>query len=187
MKTPSDIAVRGDTYAVSQRFWEFSGFITAPIRLVIALVFLYKLVSVAILLAQSLTELQRHGLGCLVWSGRHLGCICAQLSACEIQYLGACLMSSTSNAHPLVQITRSSWKAKDARMGIVNELLQNIRFLKFYGWGEGHRVQPPSSADSILESHWSRQTEHARETELKWRVKENVVATMISFIWCASS
>jgi hypothetical protein len=33
------------------------------------------------------------------------------------------------------QITRASWKAKDRRMNVVNELLQNIRFLKFYGWG----------------------------------------------------
>lgn len=27
-------------------------------------------------------------------------------------------------------------KAMDKRMNTVNELLQNIRFLKFYGWGE---------------------------------------------------
>jgi hypothetical protein len=36
----------------------------------------------------------------------------------------------------LMQITRRSWKAKDRRMDIVNELLQNIRFLKYYGWGQ---------------------------------------------------
>jgi len=33
---------RGDTYAVSQRFWEFSGIIASPVRLVIALIFLYQ-------------------------------------------------------------------------------------------------------------------------------------------------
>ena len=33
------------------------------------------------------------------------------------------------------QVTRNSWKAKDKRMKTVNEMLQNIRFLKFYGWG----------------------------------------------------
>ena len=27
-------------------------------------------------------------------------------------------------------------KAKDERMKLVDELLQNIRFLKFYGWGQ---------------------------------------------------
>jgi hypothetical protein len=35
-----------------------------------------------------------------------------------------------------MQITRRSWKAKDRRMETVNELLQNIRFLKYYGWGQ---------------------------------------------------
>lgn len=35
----------------------------------------------------------------------------------------------------LGQITRQSWKAKDKRMSLVNELFQNIRFLKYYGWG----------------------------------------------------
>jgi hypothetical protein len=35
-----------------------------------------------------------------------------------------------------LQITRQSWKAKDLRMSSVNELFQNIRFLKYYGWGK---------------------------------------------------
>lgn len=52
-------------------------------------------------------------------------------------------------------------------MGVVNELLQNIRFLKFYGW----------------EYQWSRKAENAREAELRWRIKGNVVDTAISFIW----
>lgn len=30
---------------------------------------------------------------------------------------------------------RQCWKASDQRMNTVNELFQNIRFLKFYGWG----------------------------------------------------
>lgn len=34
----------GDSYAVAQRFWEFSGVFAAPVRLTIALVFLYKCV-----------------------------------------------------------------------------------------------------------------------------------------------
>lgn len=33
---------RGDTYAVSQRFWEFSAIFVSPVRLVIALTFLYQ-------------------------------------------------------------------------------------------------------------------------------------------------
>ncbi|KIY73590.1 P-loop containing nucleoside triphosphate hydrolase protein [Cylindrobasidium torrendii FP15055 ss-10] len=127
--------MQGDTYAVSQRFWEFSGFITSPIRLVIALVFLYNV---------------------LGWTA---------LSGVVIILLAYLVNWPLAKAN--ISITRSSWKAKDRRMDTVNELLQNIRFLKFYGW----------------ESHWSNEAERTRENELKWRVKENVVATIISFIW----
>ncbi|KAF4573251.1 hypothetical protein EYR36_007762 [Pleurotus pulmonarius] len=34
--------MQGDSYAVAQRFWDFSGLFAAPVRLVIALVFLYN-------------------------------------------------------------------------------------------------------------------------------------------------
>ena len=36
---------RGDTYAVAQRFWLFSGICASPVRIVIALFFLYRYVS----------------------------------------------------------------------------------------------------------------------------------------------
>ncbi len=36
----------------------------------------------------------------------------------------------------LPKVSRASSKARDARLSAVNELFQNIRFLKFYGWGE---------------------------------------------------
>ncbi|RDB29359.1 ATP-dependent bile acid permease [Hypsizygus marmoreus] len=127
--------MQGDTYAVSQRFWEFSGIFTSPISLTIALVFLYQI---------------------LGWSA--LSGVVVILLAYVVNYPLA-----TYN----VSITRSSWKAKDTRMKVVNELLQNIRFLKFYGW----------------EHHWSGKAETARETELKWRIKQNTVDTLISFIW----
>jgi hypothetical protein len=35
----------------------------------------------------------------------------------------------------------------------------------------------------ILEYTWAHRSREARENELRWRVKENVVATAISFIW----
>ncbi|KAK0481769.1 P-loop containing nucleoside triphosphate hydrolase protein [Armillaria novae-zelandiae] len=116
-------------------FWEFSRLITSPIRLIIALVFLYNVVS---------------------WDGPALSGVVVVLVAYVFNYPLA-----TYN----ISVTSSTQKT--ARMDTVNELLQNIRFLKFYGW----------------EYHWSSKTEKARETELKWRVKENVVATLISFIW----
>jgi hypothetical protein len=52
-------------------------------------------------------------------------------------------------------------------MNVVNELFQNIRFLKFYGW----------------ENQWAQSADRARETELGWRVKANVVDTFTSFLW----
>ncbi|KAJ3988444.1 P-loop containing nucleoside triphosphate hydrolase protein [Lentinula detonsa] len=127
--------MQGDSYAVSQRFWEFSAIVASPVRLVIALVFLYKI------------------LGWTALSG-----VLVVLLAYVLNY---------PLAKYNIYITRQSWKAKDERMTIVNELLQNIRFLKFYGW----------------ENHWGHKTADRRENELSWRVKENVVDTAISFIW----
>ncbi|KAJ7170194.1 pleiotropic drug resistance ABC transporter [Mycena filopes] len=127
--------MQGDSYAVAQRFWEFSALFASPVRLVIALVFLYKI---------------------LGWSA--LSGVVVVLLAYVVNY---------PLAKYNIYITRNSWKAKDSRMEKVNELLQNIRFLKFFGW----------------EYHWSETASTARETELGWRVKENTVDTIISFIW----
>lgn len=127
--------MQGDSYAVAQRFWEFSGLFASPIRLAIALVFLHNI---------------------LGWSA-FFG-------------VGVVLVAYVLN-YPLakynIYVTRNAWKAKDKRMKVVNEMLQNIRFLKFYGW----------------EGFWAKLSLNARETELGWRVKENVVDVLITFIW----
>lgn len=52
-------------------------------------------------------------------------------------------------------------------MGLINELFQNVRFLKFYGWENG----------------WAAKARVAREHELRWRVKSNIVDTIMSFLW----
>ncbi|KAJ8702162.1 hypothetical protein PTI98_000902 [Pleurotus ostreatus] len=127
--------MQGDSYAVAQRFWDFSGLFASPVRLVIALVFLYNV---------------------LGWSA--LSGVVVVMVAYALNY--PLLKYSLS-------ISKSSWKASDARMNVVNELLQNIRFLKFYGW----------------ENHWSAKAERARETELMWRVRSYVLNTLIIFIW----
>ncbi|KAJ7459165.1 P-loop containing nucleoside triphosphate hydrolase protein [Mycena galericulata] len=127
--------MQGDSYAVSQRFWEFSAIFASPIRLVIALTFLYQI---------------------LGWSA--LSGVVVVLLAYVVNY---------PLARYNIHVTRHSWKAKDSRMEKVNELLQNIRFLKFFGW----------------EYHWSNTASKARENELSWRIKENIVDTIISFIW----
>ncbi|KAF8306061.1 hypothetical protein DL93DRAFT_2150580 [Clavulina sp. PMI_390] len=125
----------GDAYAVAQRFWEFSAVFTAPVKLTIALVFLYQV---------------------LGWSS-FVG-----VAVVLFAYLVTWPLAKIS-----VSITRSSWAAKDHRMALVNELLQSVRFLKYMGW----------------ESHWTNKVKEARNTELRWRVKENILASIIAFLW----
>ncbi|KZS88201.1 P-loop containing nucleoside triphosphate hydrolase protein [Sistotremastrum niveocremeum HHB9708] len=127
--------MQGDAYAVSHRFWEFANLFGAPVRLVLALIFLYQI---------------------LGWSA----------------FVGAAvLLVACGLSYPLAQwnikITRTQWRLKDARMNAINELFQNIRFLKYYGW----------------ETRWAINIEKKREAELAWRVKENIVDTIISFMW----
>ncbi|KAJ3535367.1 hypothetical protein NMY22_g6525 [Coprinellus aureogranulatus] len=127
--------MQGDTYAVAQRFWEFSGIVATPVRIAIALVFLYRV------------------LGWSAFMGVAVACVTYGLNFPLMRYT--------------VKLSRAALKAKDKRNSIVDELLQNIRFLKFYGW----------------EYTWSRKAEDARETELRWRVKTNIVSTFMFFIW----
>ncbi|KAI8980033.1 P-loop containing nucleoside triphosphate hydrolase protein [Trametes punicea] len=127
--------MQGDAYAVAHRFWQFSGFFLAPVRLIIAMVFLYRV---------------------LGWSA--FAAVAIVLVVYVLNY-------------PLakydVYLMRQTWKARDRRMNVVNELWQNIRFLKFYGW----------------EYRWSDRVREARETELRWQVKSNIVDVFINFIW----
>ncbi|KAG1754951.1 P-loop containing nucleoside triphosphate hydrolase protein [Suillus paluster] len=142
--------MQGDAYAVAQRFWDFAAIFSSPVRLVIALIFLYRILGwsaisgVAVILFAYILNYPLATYNIKVWS---LGCLIFLAN--------------------MYQITRASWKAKDKRMNVVNELLQNIRFLKFYGW----------------ENQWARSAHQAREEELNWRIKENIVDTVISFIW----
>lgn len=95
--------MQGDTYTVAQRFWEFSGIVTTPVRIVIALIFLYKVLGWSALMGV--------GVSCVAYA---------------INYP---LMTYS------MKVARATLKAKDKRNSIVDEMLQNIRFLKFYGWG----------------------------------------------------
>ncbi|KAI0326434.1 hypothetical protein GY45DRAFT_1373978, partial [Cubamyces sp. BRFM 1775] len=127
--------MQGDAYAVALRFWQFSGFFLAPVRLVIAMVFLYRVVG---------------------WSAF------AAVAIVLVVYILNYPLAKYD-----VYLMRQTWKARDKRMNVVNELWQNIRFLKFYGW----------------EYRWSDRVREARESELRWQVKANVVDVMINFIW----
>ncbi|KAG2022883.1 ATP-binding cassette transporter [Coprinopsis cinerea AmutBmut pab1-1] len=127
--------MRGDTYAIAQRFWDIAALFSAPVRFGIAVVFLYRV---------------------LGWS--------------SLMAIVVVIMTALLNI-PLgkfgISIHRASYKVMDKRMKLVNEFLQNIRFLKFYGW----------------EYDWSDKTEKTREEELRWRVKTNLVSVVMSFIW----
>ncbi|TFK93706.1 P-loop containing nucleoside triphosphate hydrolase protein [Polyporus arcularius HHB13444] len=127
--------MQGDAYAVAYRFWQFSGFFLAPVRLTIALVYLYRI---------------------LGWSAF------AAVIVTIVVYLLNWPLATYD-----IYLMRQTWKASDRRMNTVNELFQNIRFLKFYGW----------------EFRWSERVQQARENELRWRVKSNVVDVLIGFIW----
>lgn len=60
------------------------------------------------------------------------------LAKYDIYVRGILVSLPTTDTHRrlCVQLMRQSYKAADRRMNTVNELFQNIRFLKFYGWGE---------------------------------------------------
>ena len=69
-------------------------------------------------------------------------------------------------------------------MTTVNELFQSIRFLsiwdgKVFGFARSERQVPDveESNGVFLQVH------DAREDELAWRVQDNIVSTMISFVW----
>lgn len=79
--------------------------------------------------------------------------------------------------------------AKDQRLNGIGELFHNIRFLKFYAWGLQFLPQACSLLIDIYlctENLWTSNINAKREEELKWRVRENVVDTIISFVWCVA-
>ena len=68
----------------------------------------------------------------------------------------------------------------------VNNLFQNIRFLKIYGWG----MEIFSALDHIInvtnslkDNHWAQNVQNEREKELKWRAKQTMMQIFTSFLW----
>lgn len=83
------MSIRGDTYAVSQRFWEFSGIFTSPVRLTIALVFLYQYVALLLSQQQLVSYISQQNLGmeCFIRSRRHSSCLCGELPSGNLQHI----------------------------------------------------------------------------------------------------
>ncbi|KAH9922425.1 multidrug resistance-associated ABC transporter [Fomitopsis serialis] len=69
-----------------------------------------------------------------------------------------------------VRIHKGVSSARDKRMGVLNELIGAMKFIKFFAW----------------EEQWINRTMDAREVEMKWMVKARLNSVMFSLIWiCA--
>ena len=66
-----------------------------------------------------------------------------------------------------VSISKGLLAARDKRMGVLNELLGAIKFIKFFAW----------------EDRWSQRTMDARKKELSWMVKSRINSVLFSAIW----
>ena len=74
-------------------------------------------------------------------------------------------------------------------MSSVNETFQNIRFLKFYGWGKRTFIRYPTATDTTstyAEDHWSQKVLGLRDRELRWRIAGNALSATSAFIWYAT-
>ena len=66
-----------------------------------------------------------------------------------------------------ISISKGLLAARDKRMGVLNELLGAIKFIKFFAW----------------EERWTRRTMNARKKELSWMVKSRINSVLFSAIW----
>ncbi|KAI0945816.1 hypothetical protein AcV7_009953 [Taiwanofungus camphoratus] len=69
-----------------------------------------------------------------------------------------------------VRIQKGVSNARDKRMGVLNELIGAIKFIKFFAW----------------ENQWIKRTMDAREVEMQWMVKSRLNSVLFNLIWiCA--
>ena len=66
-----------------------------------------------------------------------------------------------------ISISKGLLAARDKRMGVLNELLGAIKFIKFFAW----------------EERWTQRTMNARKKELSWMVKSRINSILFSAIW----
>ncbi|KAI0070122.1 multidrug resistance-associated ABC transporter [Panus rudis PR-1116 ss-1] len=70
-------------------------------------------------------------------------------------------------ANRTFRIRKGLSNAQDKRMGVLNEVIGAIKFIKFFAW----------------EDRWVERALNAREVELKWLVKARMNHVFLSFIW----
>lgn len=69
-----------------------------------------------------------------------------------------------------VRIQKGVMAARDRRMGVLNELIGAVKFIKFFAW----------------EDRWIERALEAREKEMKWMVKSRVNSVLFQMLWtCA--
>ncbi|KAH9924948.1 multidrug resistance-associated ABC transporter [Amylocystis lapponica] len=66
-----------------------------------------------------------------------------------------------------VRIHKGVSTARDKRMGVLNELIGAVKFIKFFAW----------------EERWIQRALDAREVEMKWMIKARVNSVLFSLIW----
>ncbi|KAI0696160.1 multidrug resistance-associated ABC transporter [Cytidiella melzeri] len=70
-------------------------------------------------------------------------------------------------ARRAVRIQKGLSSSRDKRMGVLNELITAVKFIKFFAW----------------EDRWIQRVLDAREVELQWLVKARVNSICFSLIW----
>ncbi|KAH9943429.1 multidrug resistance-associated ABC transporter [Epithele typhae] len=73
-------------------------------------------------------------------------------------------------ANRAIRIQKGVSTARDKRMGVLNELISAVKFIKFFAW----------------EDRWIQRVMEAREVEMQWMIKGRVNSVCFSLIWtCA--
>lgn len=70
-------------------------------------------------------------------------------------------------ANRSVRIYKGLSTARDKRMGVLNELISAVKFIKFFAW----------------EDRWIKRAMDAREVEMQWMVKARINNVLFSLIW----
>ncbi|KIM37758.1 hypothetical protein M413DRAFT_448273 [Hebeloma cylindrosporum] len=69
-----------------------------------------------------------------------------------------------------IRIQKGALAARDTRMGVLNELIGAVKFIKFFAW----------------EERWIARALDAREAEMKWMVKARINSVLFYLLWtCA--
>ncbi|KAF9459383.1 multidrug resistance-associated ABC transporter [Collybia nuda] len=69
-----------------------------------------------------------------------------------------------------IRIQKGVLSARDKRMGVLNELIGAVKFIKFFAW----------------EDRWIERALDARETEMKWMIKARLNTVLFYILWtCA--